>query len=166
MVSNAVFADSVYFLALTIERDALHDQAVAIEASYRGRLFTTEWVLTEVADGLAALSLRPRFTQLRENLRVRKNVLIVPVNHLQYETGCGLYERRNDKAWSLTDCMSFLAMRKYGLRVALTADKHFVQAGFRILMGREFAGVSEPAPAYGETSIYPDGETAPVRDAA
>lgn len=33
MVSSAVFADSVYFLALTVERDALHSQVVAIEAA-------------------------------------------------------------------------------------------------------------------------------------
>lgn len=166
MVSNAVFADSVYFLALTIQRDALHGQALAIEASYQGRLVTTEWALTEVADGLAAVAQRCRFTRLCAGLRARKSVLILPANHLQYETGCRLYERRDDKAWSLTDCMSFLAMRTYGLRVALTADKHFLQAGFRILMGRDFAGVSEPAPAYGETSAYSDVEKALIRDAA
>ena len=161
-----MFADSVYFLALTIERDALHGQAVAIEASYQGRLFTTEWVLTEVADGLSAPSLRPRFTRLCENLRARDNVRILPVNHLQYEMGCRLYQRRNDKAWSLTDCMSFLAMRTYGLQAALTADQHFVQAGFRILMGREFTGVSEAAPAYGKTSICSNCWTTFIREAA
>ncbi|HEV7136034.1 MAG TPA: hypothetical protein VGN43_05330 [Steroidobacteraceae bacterium] len=166
MVNNAVFADSVYFLALTIERDTLHGQAVAIEATYQGRIVTTQWVLTEVADGLAPPSLRSRFTRLCESLGARKNVHILPVHHLQYQMGCRLYERRVDKAWSLTDCMSFLAMRAYGLQAALTADQHFVQAGFRILMGRDFTGVSEPAPAYGDMRIYPDWEETLVRDAA
>lgn len=43
-----------------------------------------------------------------------------------------LYQERLDKEWGLTDCMSFLVMKDYDLRQALTADKHFQQAGFRI----------------------------------
>lgn len=76
-----------------------------------------------------------------------------------------MYERRIDKAWSLTDCISFPAMRAYGLQVALIADQHFVQAGFRILMGREFTGVSEPRAPYRATNIRSDPEQT-LRDAA
>lgn len=122
-------------------------------------------MLTEVADGLAAPSLRSRFTSLCESLRARQNAQVLAINHLQYEMGCRLYERRIDKAWSLTDCISFPAMRAYGLQVALTADQHFVQAGFRILMGRQFTGVSEPRAPYGATNIRSDPEQT-LRDAA
>ena len=45
-----------------------------------------------------------------------------------------LYETRPDKAWSLTDCMSFIVMRDGGLTEALTADHHFEQAGFTVLL--------------------------------
>ncbi|MEZ6110800.1 MAG: hypothetical protein R3C99_07290 [Pirellulaceae bacterium] len=38
-----------------------------------------------------------------------------------------------DKAWSLADCLSFV-QKQEGLTDALTADHHFVQAGFRALM--------------------------------
>ena len=44
------------------------------------------------------------------------------------------YERRRDKTWGLTDCISFVVMREQGLRDALTADSHFRQAGFRPLL--------------------------------
>lgn len=90
MVSE-VFADSAYFLALTIERDALHEQAMAFESSYRGRMLTTEWVLTEVANSLAVPSLRSRFTLLCEDLGARKDVRILQADHLQYRMGCALY---------------------------------------------------------------------------
>lgn len=38
---------------------------------------------------------------------------------------------RADKAWSLTDCISFSVMTERRLSDALTADHHFEQAGFR-----------------------------------
>ena len=44
------------------------------------------------------------------------------------------YERRPDKDWSLTDCLSFLLMEERGITEALTADHHFEQAGFRALL--------------------------------
>jgi len=44
------------------------------------------------------------------------------------------FRQRRDKGWSLTDCISFLAMQRHGLAEALTADHHFEQAGFNILL--------------------------------
>ena len=45
-----------------------------------------------------------------------------------------LFAKRPDKEWSLTDCISFIVMQEYGLTEALTADHHFEQAGFTILL--------------------------------
>jgi predicted nucleic acid-binding protein len=39
-----------------------------------------------------------------------------------------------DKEWGLTDCISFVVMQEQGLTDALTADHHFEQAGFTILL--------------------------------
>lgn len=39
-----------------------------------------------------------------------------------------------DKDWSLTDCIFFVVMRQLGLTDALTADRHFQQAGFKALL--------------------------------
>jgi predicted nucleic acid-binding protein len=44
------------------------------------------------------------------------------------------YRARADKAWSLTDCISFVVMSEHGLSEALTADVHFEQASFRALL--------------------------------
>jgi uncharacterized protein len=45
-----------------------------------------------------------------------------------------LYSERPDKTWGLTDCISFIVMWDRGLTDAVTADMHFVQAGFRALL--------------------------------
>jgi hypothetical protein len=37
---------------------------------------------------------------------------------------------RPDKEWSLTDCISFVAMNERNITDALTSDHHFEQAGF------------------------------------
>lgn len=39
-----------------------------------------------------------------------------------------------DKDWSLTDCISFVVMEQHGISEALTADHHFEQAGFTVLL--------------------------------
>jgi predicted nucleic acid-binding protein len=41
---------------------------------------------------------------------------------------------RPDKDWSLTDCISFVVMENQDITEALTADRHFVQAGFTALL--------------------------------
>ena len=50
------------------------------------------------------------------------------------EEALALYDDRPDKRWGMTDCISFVVMRQRDLTVAVTADEHFAQAGFRTLM--------------------------------
>lgn len=51
-----------------------------------------------------------------------------------FARGISLYNARKDKAWSLTDCISFVVMADEGLVDALTGDRHFEQAGFKALL--------------------------------
>ena len=44
------------------------------------------------------------------------------------------YSARGDKDWTLTDCISFVVMKREDLTEALTGDKHFEQAGFNTLL--------------------------------
>lgn len=59
---------------------------------------------------------------------------MTPLSDELYEQGRIFFRRHHDKAWSLTDCISFIVMRDRGLTEALTADGHFRQAGFRPLL--------------------------------
>jgi predicted nucleic acid-binding protein len=41
-----------------------------------------------------------------------------------------LWRQRLDKAWTVTDCASFILMEEMGIVEAVTSDQHFKQAGF------------------------------------
>ncbi len=132
---KAVFADSFYFFSAVNASDPAHSKAIAFSASFRGRLVTTGWVLTEFADGLARpASNRSVFQQILGDLRARPDTLIVPMTDQLLQQGIDLYTQRPDKEWSLTDCISFVVMTREGISEALTGDHHFEQAGFVALL--------------------------------
>jgi predicted nucleic acid-binding protein len=131
---NAVFADSFFFFALLSKADAAHERATSICEQAPIRIVTTAWVLTEVADGLAGVSNRNGCIRFLNELLSDPDVLVVPASEKLFRRGLLLYSQRDDKSWSLTDCISFVVMEDEGIRDALTADRHFEQAGFRALL--------------------------------
>jgi len=131
---KALFADSFYFLALLRSDDRAHARALTASQNRSEPLITTAWILTEVADALAVPGMRESFPRLLGALRADPACMIVPATHDLFEAGVELYVRRPDKAWSLTDCISFVVMQEHGIREALTGDRHFEQAGFIALL--------------------------------
>lgn len=131
---KVVFADTYYYLALVSPHDAGHERAAAFSRTYHGRVLTTPWVLTEVADALASPDQRQVFVAMLADLKSDANTTIVVPTSQLFDGGCHLYSRRPDKGWSLTDCISFVVMEQYRIMEALTGDHHFEQAGFRVLL--------------------------------
>ena len=129
-----VFADTYYFLALINVKDAAHQRALRFSQSHNNPILTTSWILTELADGLSAVAHRPIFAKKLTELHNDQDTTIVPFSELLFSKGIDLYFARPDKDWSLTDCISFVVMQQYALKEALTADRHFEQAGFQILL--------------------------------
>jgi len=114
--------------------DSAHARALAASQNRTERLITTAWILTEVADALAVPAMREGFPRLLAALRADPACTIVPPTQELFDRGVELYVRRPDKAWSLTDCISFVVMREHGINEALTGDRHFEQAGFIALL--------------------------------
>ena len=73
--------------------------------------------------------------RLYQDLLTDEAVTIIPPDAALFDRGLALYASRLDKDWSLTDCISFVAMQEQGLEEALTGDQHFAQAGFSVLLG-------------------------------
>ena len=133
---KTVFADTSYYLALVNSRDEYYAAAHKYTKSFDGGFVTTAWVIAELANSLARAANRSLFLSLLQDLRKDRRVTIVPPTTRLFDRGLDLYARRSDKDWSLTDCISFLVMERTGLNDALSCDRHFEQAGFKILLTR------------------------------
>jgi len=131
---SLVFADAFYFIARLNRHDQHHEKAVLFFRSSNLQLLTTEWVLVEVADGLAKSDVRPRLREIIDGLRESTSCEIIPVSSVVFHRALDLYHERADKEWTLTDCTSFLVMQEHGITEALTGDRHFEQAGFSALL--------------------------------
>ena len=128
-----VFADTYALIAWLNPRDAAHGVVSAYLDGFSGRLLTTEWILIEFADALSAPEARATAAEFLQAVRADPLFEIVGYAPAAYQAGFKLFASRPDKAWSLTDCISFAAMTEHKLSDALTADHHFEQAGFRAL---------------------------------
>ena len=131
---KVVYADTYYFLALAVESDAAHETALRFLQSNSTEVVTSDWILVEVADALSRPRHRRLTQRLLEALRSDPRVTIVNANRHHLDAAIDLYVERDDKDWSLTDCLSFIIMREFGISDAITGDRHFAQAGFNILL--------------------------------
>lgn len=130
---NQVFADTSFLLALCNLHDRHHEEAQRVSVEVWSRVVLTDYVLLELANGLARATDKPVFTRLLSRIRGSGRFKVVHVSEELREQGLRAYSRYADKDWSLTDCISFLVMREKGIRRALTFDAHFRQAGFTVL---------------------------------
>ena len=131
---KAVFADTSFYIALTNERDGRHAQAQAVADNLHIQTITTDYVLIEVGNWMSRSGDRPAFLRLLDQLLSDAYTTIVPATRELLVNGLDLYRRRPDKDWSVTDCISYVVMEDHGITEALTADRHFEQAGFTILL--------------------------------
>jgi len=129
-----VFVDSFYFVACLNREDQHHEKALVYARQPMGRMITTRWVLMEVADALAASACRNKVAAFIAALEADANATIAEASPSLFRRGLELYDKRPDKEWTLTDCISFTVMEDEGINDALTGDHHFEQAGFRALL--------------------------------
>ena len=129
-----VFADTLYYLALFSRDDSWHEAAVGWSQQHARPVVLTEFVLIEVGSAFSRGRARVRFVELVRSLRSDSTTTIVAASSDLFDRGLQLFSERGDKDWSLTDCISFVVMRDRGITEAITADHHFEQAGFTILL--------------------------------
>jgi predicted nucleic acid-binding protein len=131
------FADTSYWIALLNPQDQLHRRAHSVSASLSDvGIVTSQWILAELLNSFADHGARIRSVASNAvaTLLLDSSVTVVPVSDVAFAEVFLLYRERLDKSWSLTDCSTFLIMRKYGIEAPLTYDRHFEQAGFKAIL--------------------------------
>lgn len=132
-----VLLDSSFAVALAFDSDERHMQAIAWEQRIRIdriRLVVTHAVCLEIGNGFSRARARSFGIAFLMRMESDPHVDIVPLSADLFRRALDLYRSRPDKEWGLTDCVSFVVMRDLGLTDALTADRHFEQAGFTALL--------------------------------
>jgi predicted nucleic acid-binding protein len=134
---TSVFLDTSGLIALVNTDDQWHRKAEMVWAVLSGSgagLITTSLVLIELADGLSRVHHRGLAMQLVDALKRSIRVEIVPVDERLEKLGWQLFRVREDKDWGMTDCVSMSLMADRRIQDVFTADHHFEQAGFTILL--------------------------------
>jgi predicted nucleic acid-binding protein len=133
---TAVFADTFYWIALADFSDRFHERAVALTVVHGAQpLITTDEVLTEYLNYFGGYpeAVRHHVAASVRRILGLSSIRVISQSRVSFLAGLTLYEKRADKGYSLTDCISMETMHREGLSHVLTNDRHFEQEGFRAL---------------------------------
>jgi uncharacterized protein len=131
---NAVLLDTVGLLALWDEADQWH---AAAEAAFlnllanRRNLVTTPQILLECGNAAARRPYRSNVFDLRRSLQLQ-NALLEP-SAAEIDEAWTAYRSGRSGDAGIVDHISFVVMRRAGLRDVFTNDRHFALAGFSVL---------------------------------
>ncbi len=132
-----IFADSFYWIALINPKDQWRTRALEASKSLIGvSIITTDEILTETLNYFAETGEFMRQNAARDvrAILLNQNVEIISCSHERILEAIDFYEKRSDKGYSLTDCISMLTMKNLDAQEILTHDNHFEQEGFAILL--------------------------------
>jgi predicted nucleic acid-binding protein len=133
---RGVFVDTAGWMACADGGDPGHERACEARDSALEEgslLVATDYVLDETLTlirmrlGLAAA--KTWWEQIEGTSRLRWEW----IGMTRAEKARGVFFRQRDKAYSFTDCTSFVVMQELRLKRVLTADHHFRQMGFEVV---------------------------------
>lgn len=131
------FGDTGYFIALVNTKDRYHLQAKEWANRITEQKINCHLsipVVFEIADGFSRIGRRELGIDLLEKISKSINFIVHSFSDTTYNNAKKLYNTRKDKEWSLTDCYSFELMKELSISRALSADQHFEQFGYEILL--------------------------------
>lgn len=134
---SPVFVDTAALIALNNQRDALHQQAdrVRRELVAANRMFlTSSLVIVELCNAFSRVALRPMALNTLDSIQTSDRWTYIHVNESLLERGLKRFRERQDKEWSLVDCVSMILALDFGCAEVFTSDHHFTQAGFTTLL--------------------------------
>jgi uncharacterized protein len=132
-----IFADTFYWIALLNPKDQWNLSVNEIQPKIVSVQFvTTETVLIELLNYYSEYGSEMRQTVVDTVRDILVDLDIEYISHSPdiFLEALDFYEKRLDKGYSLTDCVSMLTMKTLNIHEILTHDNHFEQEGLTILL--------------------------------
>jgi len=133
---SRVFLDTGYLIALEASDDQHHEEAIRHwrqSVPEISSIVTTTYVFDEVVTFFNSRDHHEKAVEIGGRLIRSPRVEVIQVSEDLFGAGWRRFQDRPDKQYSLTDSISFILMERRGLDEALAFDRHFEQAGYRIL---------------------------------
>jgi len=94
-------------------------------------IYTTYAILFEIGNYMSKLNKRETgFGWMKTILNNKAIFTLITSENKIFDSALELFDKYQDKEWSITDCISFVIMKKFKIQEVLTFDRHFEQAGF------------------------------------
>ncbi len=133
MAAADVLVDTAGFLALWDAADEHHGAATRLQQQLRKkrrRFLTTDYIVDETATLLLKRHSHAAAADFLTTVERSEALRLEWIGPDRFHVASAYFRRHADKAWSFTDCVSFVTMRELRVTDAFTTDNHFRQAGF------------------------------------
>ncbi len=132
---HQLFVDSGALYALADRDDRWHRKAMDFYEESGLQWVTSNLVFVETVSLLTKRAGKHVALRVGEWILGSDSLHVVHVDELLQREAWALFESRRDKEYDLVDCASFVIMERHRITEVFSFDRHFSQAGFRMLPG-------------------------------
>jgi uncharacterized protein len=128
-----LFVDTSAWYDLVFPGSPAHQSIAELVRVADTRFVTSTYVLDELVSLLLSRRAHVVAATAASHIRSAPEVRLEHPDAAEEARAWRLFLERSDKTYSLTDCLSFVIMRRLGITAAIATDDHFRQEGFAVL---------------------------------
>jgi predicted nucleic acid-binding protein len=129
-----IFLDTSFVVAVINSDDQFHQPALDLEQDLKtyAAIWITDAVLIEIGNAFSK-SNKDQVSDFIRYCYESPRIHVVNSDEELLRQALDLF-KFTDKGWSLTDCISFVVMKREDINIAYSSDHHFGQAGFQYIL--------------------------------
>ena len=131
----SLFLDTSFLYALEDASDQHHEESREVwkkTLKNPPRLVLTSYIFDEIVTLLQSKLGHAKAADVGNRLLHSSLVEFIHVTPEIFEEAWAYFNKHKDKGYSFTDCVSFTVMDELNIKHALSFDRHFRQAGFKV----------------------------------
>ena len=130
---TTLFVDTSGWYDLLYSGAPKHGDIVRLMREPGTNLVTSTYVLDELVALLLTRSGHATAARAGSHIRSAAEVRVEHPDAAEEQRAWALFLDRSDKTYTLTDCLSFVMMRRLKIQAAIATDHHFTEEGFAAL---------------------------------